>query len=89
MRQRPIGNYIIDFYAPEANLVIEVDGSLYFKEDEIEYDKIRDVFLGGQGLTVLRFTNIEILENIESVIEIIEQELIERLNGHHPSSVPP
>ncbi len=80
MRQRPIGNYIVDFYSPETDLVIEVDGGQHYEKESEEYDKIRDAFLQDQGLTVLRFTNMDVLQNIENVIELIEQELIKKID---------
>ena len=74
-RQKPLGGYIADFYCHKAKLVIEVDGGQHFSDDGIEYDKIRDEFLRSMELTVLRFTNIDVLNNIEGVIEIIENSL--------------
>jgi very-short-patch-repair endonuclease len=58
-RQRPIGNYIVDFYAPEAKLVIEVDGGQRYEEEGLEYDEKRDAFLEGHGLKVIRFYNLD------------------------------
>lgn len=78
-RQRPIGNYIVDFYAPEANLVIEVDGGQHYQEEGQAYDEIRDAFLEGQGLKVVRFSNLDVLQNIEGVVASIANE-IEKLN---------
>ena len=74
-RQRPIGNYIVDFYCPDAKLVIEVDGGQHFDDEGLEYDEIRDAFLEGQGLKVLRFTNLDVMQNIESVVFMIEHEI--------------
>ena len=74
-RQRPIGNYIVDFYAPEMKLVIEVDGGQHFEEEGLEYDEIHDAFLEGQGLKVLRFSNLDVLRNIEGIIAMIEEEI--------------
>ena len=71
LRQRPIGNYIVDFYAPEAKLVIEVDGGQHYKEKGLEYDEKRDGFLKGCGLKVIRFSNLDVLRNIEGVVEKI------------------
>jgi very-short-patch-repair endonuclease len=68
-RQRPIGNYIVDFYAPEEKLVIEVDGGQYYEEDGLEYDEARDAFLEGQGLKVIRFSNLNVLKNINGIVE--------------------
>lgn len=75
LRQRPILNYIVDFYAPEARLVIEVDGGHHFEDETMEYDKTRDADLKGLGLKVLRFNNLEVLQNIEGVAERIEEEV--------------
>ena len=54
-RQKPIGGYIVDFYAPKAKLVIEIDGSQHLETPHAENDKERDEHLGRLGLTVLRF----------------------------------
>ena len=56
-RQKPIGNYVVDFYAPEAKLVIEADGSQHLDANHTQNDARRDLFLASQGLKVLRFTN--------------------------------
>jgi very-short-patch-repair endonuclease len=74
-RQRPIGVYIADFYCPRAKMVIEVDGGQHFENKAVEYDKARDEYMESIGLKVLRFTNTEVLGNIEGVIEVIEQNL--------------
>ena len=49
-RQKPILNYIVDFYCPSANLVIECDGSQHFTEENLEADRIRDEALAHLGL---------------------------------------
>jgi len=77
-RQRPIGNYIVDFYAPEAKLVIEVDGGQHYEEEGLEYDEERDAFLEGHGLKVIRFSNLDVLRNTEGVVEKIIEVV-----GHH------
>jgi len=74
-RQKPIGDYIVDFFSPRAKLVIEVDGSQHFSDEMAEYDRIRDEYLGSLGLRVLRFTNTDILTHIENVVESIEGEI--------------
>ncbi|MBN2028770.1 endonuclease domain-containing protein [bacterium] len=71
LRQRPIGNYIVDFYAPEAKLVIEVDGGQHYKEESFEYDKIRDAYLKGLNLKILRVSNLDVLNKIEGVVKKI------------------
>jgi len=72
-RQRPIGNYIVDFYAPDVKLVIEVDGGQHYENEGLEYDEIRDAYLKGHGLNVLRFSNLDVLQNINGVIERITE----------------
>jgi len=70
-RQKPIGDYIVDFFCPRAKLVVEVDGSQHFSDEMTEYDQIRDEYLNSLGLRVLRFTNTEVLINIKGVVESI------------------
>ena len=74
-RQRPIGNYIADFYCPKVKLIIEVDGSQHYEEEGIEKDKIRDEYFESLGLKVLRFTNLDVLKNINGVLEKIYEEV--------------
>ena len=79
-RQKPIGNYIVDFYAPKARLVIEVDGSQHLEEIHSENDVYRDECLASQGLKVLRFNNLQVLKECDAVLEVIHGTLEERLN---------
>ncbi len=73
-RQKTIGNYIVDYYYPKAKLVTEVDGGQHYEKEGTEKDKARDEYLRSLGLKVLRFTNIEVLKNIEGVVEKIIEE---------------
>jgi very-short-patch-repair endonuclease len=70
-RQKPIGNFIVDFYAPKAKLVVEIDGSQHFEESNIEQDKLRDNYLRTLGLNIMRFDNGQVLNNTEIVLEVI------------------
>jgi very-short-patch-repair endonuclease len=70
-RQKPIGNYIVDFYCPKRKLVVEADGSQHFEEKGMEYDAERSIFLSSLGLKILRFDNYEILTNVDGVLERI------------------
>lgn len=70
-RQKVIGNYIVDFYSASAKLVIELDGSQHDEQDAAEYDGKRDAFLTGLGLTVLRYTNLDVRRNFGGVCESI------------------
>lgn len=74
-RQKPIGNYIADFYCPEAKLVIEVDGGQHFTDEVRRYDEERDRCLCSLGLRVLRFSDTEVLKNIEGVVQVIVENL--------------
>jgi len=79
-RQKPVGDYIVDFFCPRAKLVIEVDGSQHLSDEMLEYDRIRDEYLSSLGLRVLRFNNNDVLTNIDGVIERILESL-EELRG--------
>jgi len=74
-RQKPIGDYIVDLFCPKAKIVIEIDGSHHLVGETIEYDRIRDDYLTSFGLRVLRFTNAEVMRNIEGVVEKIGDEI--------------
>ena len=77
-RQKPIGNYIVDFYAPAVRLVIEVDGSHHFDDTQARYDKQRSEYLEQLGLKVLRFNDRQVLTQTESVVEEIYRKVIEK-----------
>ena len=83
-RQKPIGDYIVDFFCPRAKLVIEVDGSQHFVNETIEYDRIREDYASSLGLKVLRFTNTEVLKHVEGVVERIEEEMNEKIPLNPP-----
>jgi len=71
IRQKIIGNYIVDFYCPKACLIIELDGGQHYTTDGMLKDEIRDNFMAGLGFRVLRFSDREILKNINGVIDEI------------------
>ena len=72
-RQQIIEGFIVDFYCHPLGLVIELDGEIHDKQ--IEYDRDRDRILSAKGLTILRFTNRQIIEDIESVLNAIAEKL--------------
>ena len=76
-RQKPVGEYIADFYCPKAKLVVEVDGGQHSSDEIVEYDKLRNEYMAGLGLRIIRFTNMEVLTNIKGVIEVIERNILE------------
>ena len=71
-RQKAIGNYIVDFYCFQAKLVVEIDGSQHFTEQEQKHDQQRTAYLERAGLQVLRFSNREINEEFRAVCEQID-----------------
>lgn len=66
-RQQIIGNYIVDFYCDKVKLVVELDGSQHFEKDGQEYDLTRTEYLNSLGITVIRFSNLEISRNFEGI----------------------
>jgi len=74
-RQHPIGVYIVDFYAHKLKLIIELDGKYHQNKKQQILDDERTIFLEFNGLKVIRFKNEEILENMETVIQRIENEI--------------
>ena len=71
-RQHPIRNYIADFYCHEKKLVIEIDGNYHLEIDQKEYDKYRSDDIEELGISVIRFTNDEVITDIESVVSKIK-----------------
>ncbi len=70
-RQRPIGNYIVDFFCFRLSLVIEIDGASH-DEERFEYDMKRQKYLESLGYTVLRFDDLEVKKDIDHVLRAIE-----------------
>lgn len=77
-RQKIIGNYIVDFYCTNCNVVIEIDGSSH--DDRVEYDAERDAFLESIGLTVIHIPVEDILKNLEATMIWLQE---------HPAFSPP
>ncbi|HMR43118.1 MAG TPA: endonuclease domain-containing protein [Saprospiraceae bacterium] len=86
-RQRPILNYIVDFVCLELMLIIEVDGLTHTWEETIEKDRMRDLELKAVGFHILRFSDGEILSDLENVIRAISFK-IEALRDVHPQPPP-
>lgn len=70
-RQHSIGNYVVDFYCASKRLIIEVDGAVHTLPDQLEKDKSRDENLIEMDFKILRFSNEEVLLNINFVKEEI------------------
>ena len=70
-RQKNIGNYIVDFYIASAKIVIEINGIQHQFSENKEKDSLREKYLNDLGISVLRFTNLEINENLGLVCKKI------------------
>ncbi|WP_420387392.1 endonuclease domain-containing protein [Roseivirga sp.] len=70
--QHPMASYIADFYCHKLRLVIEIDGPNHSQSDQFEYDQARTSHLEQLGVQVIRFTNDEIDDSIDSVLMQIE-----------------
>jgi very-short-patch-repair endonuclease len=79
-RQHPVGKFVVDFASLRGKICIEVDGAQHV--DRSAYDNARTAFLKSQGYVVLRFTDREVLTQLESVKEAI-------WNALHPATPPP
>ena len=80
VRQKIIGNYIVDFYCAKANLVIEIDGSQHFEKEVIRYDAERTKYLEELGLLVVRIPNNEINTNFGGVCEYLDKIILKSLS---------
>jgi very-short-patch-repair endonuclease len=78
-RQKPIADFIVDFYCAAANLVIELDGSQHFEAEHKQNDAARDRVMQDLGLLVLRFDNRQVLLETDSVVAVIYQVLEQRI----------
>jgi len=79
-RQKPIGDYIVDFYIAKAKLVLEVDGSQHSLYENAEKDRGRDAYMNSVGIKVLRFNSNEVLKETDAVVNVISRAVRERLN---------
>jgi RecG-like helicase/very-short-patch-repair endonuclease len=86
-RQKPVGPYFLDFYCHEAKLAVELDGGQH--ADGNTRDEERDRFLAGQGITVMRFWNNQVLAETEAVLEAIWNAIVSRTSNRAPSPLAP
>ena len=69
-RQKPIGNYIVDFFCNELMLALEIDGHSH--QDKYEADMNRRKDIGSLGITVLRFNDLDVKKDMDNVLHSIE-----------------
>jgi very-short-patch-repair endonuclease len=79
-RQHPIADFIADFFCLESNLVVEVDGDYHNELEQQQYDEGRTYELSELNISVIRFTNKEVVENLEYVLKTI----LNHLKSPHP-----
>lgn len=75
LRQKPIDNYIVDFYIPKLKIVIEIDVDSHFTEEGEIHDERRTEILKSHGLEVIRFNNFDVLSNFEGVCQNIGEKI--------------
>ena len=74
-RQFSIGRYILDFYSPEYRLGIEADGGQHYEDKGRKRDELRTRELSKLGVQILRFSDVDILNNMEGVYRIIQEDI--------------
>ena len=72
-RQHPVQRYVLDFYCPEVQLAIEIDGAQHLHADEQVYDAIRTDYLNALGILVVRFSNQRVLDDPQGVLSEIDR----------------
>lgn len=83
-RQKPIENFIVDFVSPDTKLIIELDGGQHNETKDKLLDSERTKVLKSKGYKVIRFWNNEVINQLESVLKRI----LEELNSPHPNPLP-
>ena len=86
-KQAPVGRYVVDFVCHRARLIVEIDGDSHYTEPGISRDAVRTAFLVGEGYRVLRFTNLDVMDNEEAVYMAVVEAL--DASGPTPSRPPP
>jgi very-short-patch-repair endonuclease len=76
-RQVPLGHYYADFACHHAKLIIEIDGDTHFTRAGIKHDLVRDIFLRGEGYRTIRYTNTDVLQNMDGVVTHLLSRLAE------------
>jgi very-short-patch-repair endonuclease len=88
-RQVPFRNYIADFACLAVKLIVELDGESHDFQERQMADQLRDAFFVSEGFHVLRFTNEQVMSNLEGVVEAIRQVASSRASGSPPSPTLP
>ena len=78
-RQKPIDEYVVDFYCPNLKLVIEIDGDSHDGKEEADF--IRQKKLESMGLTVLRFWDLDVKANVDGIVEQLREWIVARVTN--------
>jgi very-short-patch-repair endonuclease len=84
-RQVPFQNYIADFVCLSAKLIVELDGESHDFPERQKADQNRDDFFAFEGFKILRFTNDQVMSNLEGVVDVIRQAASSRVHNSPPS----
>jgi len=83
-RQFPVGRYIVDFYCPQYRIGIEADGGHHYVEKGRKRDEGRTQVLNELGVELIRFSDHDILTNIDAVFEVIQKNIeMRKINSPH------
>jgi len=74
-RQHSIDEFVLDFYCPQAGLAIEIDGDSHYETDKPKYDLERSRKIESHGIKIIRFTNTEVYDSLDGVIDQIIKQL--------------
>jgi len=77
-RQYSVDAFVLDFYAPQCKLAVEVDGNSHFTSEAVQYDEQRTRHLGTFGIEVVRVTNADVAENLDGVLQAVAQAIRRR-----------
>ncbi len=84
-RQHPYPPYVLDFYCAELRLVVELDGGQHFDKAGLAKDRLRTAYLQHHGMEVLRFSNLDVIRNLEGVLTEILSWIETRASSPQPS----
>jgi very-short-patch-repair endonuclease len=76
IRQYSLDNYVVDFYCPKKKLAIEIEGKIHLKPENVSYDKYRFRYIEAFGIKIIRFSNEEVFNNIQKVLDTIYLSLL-------------
>ncbi|HEX7325114.1 MAG TPA: endonuclease domain-containing protein [Rhodanobacteraceae bacterium] len=86
LRQYVIADYILDFYAPAVRLAIELDGGQHYAAMGHAHDTVRTARLARHGVTVLRYSNLDVARRMDDVLADVQRAAEERLGTHPPDA---